>query len=206
MKNFIRFCCVVVFSIFTITTYAQKIEGFGKVLDKETNSPLPGATIVIKDSSNGVTSDFDGNFKIKSSLGDVLVVSYIGYNSIEVVRFVVHRSVASRVEALGLLEWRLEMSNSIDGTLGDDRLEEEEQIKLIHSKLAKYELKEATALLELALCKRKNEEAKQAAGERSGMHTRKRAKVDREHSRIDCGSDVVIANILPFFGKVLGEE
>ena len=54
-----------------------KIEGFGKVLDKETNSPLPGATIVIKDSSNGVTSDFDGNFKIKSSLGDVLVVSYI---------------------------------------------------------------------------------------------------------------------------------
>lgn len=85
MKNFIRFCCVVVFSIFTVTTYAQKIEGFGKVLDKETNSPLPGATIVIKDSSNGVTSDFDGNFKIKSSLGDVLVVSYIGYNSIEVV-------------------------------------------------------------------------------------------------------------------------
>ena len=76
---------MVVFSIFTITTYAQKIEGFGKVLDKETNSPLPGATIVIKDSSNGVTSDFDGNFKIKSSLGDVLVVSYIGYNSIEVV-------------------------------------------------------------------------------------------------------------------------
>ena len=85
MKNFIRFCCLVAFSIFTITTYAQKIEGFGKVLDKETNSPLPGATIVIKDSSNGVTSDFDGNFKIKSSLGDVLVVSYIGYNSIEVV-------------------------------------------------------------------------------------------------------------------------
>jgi TonB-linked SusC/RagA family outer membrane protein len=85
MKDFIRFCCVVIFSIFTITTYAQTIEGFGKVLDKETNSPLPGATIVIKDSSNGVTSDFDGNFKIKSSLGDVLVVSYIGYNSIEVV-------------------------------------------------------------------------------------------------------------------------
>lgn len=76
---------MIVFSIFTVTTYAQKIEGFGKVLDKETNSPLPGATIVIKDSSNGVTSDFDGNFKIKSSLGDVLVVSYIGYNSIEVV-------------------------------------------------------------------------------------------------------------------------
>jgi len=85
MKNFISLCCIVFFSIFTITTYAQTIEGFGRVLDKETNSPLPGATIVIKDSSNGVTSDFDGNFKIKSSLGKLLIVSYVGYKTNEIV-------------------------------------------------------------------------------------------------------------------------
>ena len=85
MKDFIRVCHIVVFSIFTTTIFAQTIEGFGKVIDKETNSPLPGATIIVKDTSTGVTSDFDGNFKIKSLLGDILVVSYIGYNSIEVV-------------------------------------------------------------------------------------------------------------------------
>lgn len=85
MKDFIRVCHIVVFSIFTTTIFAQTIEGFGKVIDKETNSPLPGATIIVKDTSTGVTSDFDGNFKIKSLIGDILVVSYIGYNSIEVV-------------------------------------------------------------------------------------------------------------------------
>ena len=85
MKDFIRVCNIVVFSIFTTTIFSQSIEGFGKVIDKETNSPLPGATIIVKDTSTGVTSDFDGNFKIKSSLGDILVVSYIGYNSIEFV-------------------------------------------------------------------------------------------------------------------------
>ena len=85
MKDFIRLCHIVLFSIFTTTVFAQTIEGFGKVIDKETNSPLPGATIIVKDTSTGVTSDFDGNFKIKSLLGDILVVSYIGYNSIEVV-------------------------------------------------------------------------------------------------------------------------
>ena len=85
MKDFIRVCHIVVFSIFTTTIFAQTIEGFGKVIDKETNSPLPGATIIVKDTSTGVTSDFDGNFKIKSLLGDILVVSYIGYNSVEVV-------------------------------------------------------------------------------------------------------------------------
>ena len=85
MKDFIRVCHIVVFSIFTTTIFAQTIEGFGKVIDKETNSPLPGATIIVKDTSTGVTSDFDGNFKIKSLIGDILVVSYIGYNSVEVV-------------------------------------------------------------------------------------------------------------------------
>ena len=85
MKDFIRVFNIVVFSIFTTTIFSQSIEGFGKVIDKETNSPLPGATIIVKDTSTGVTSDFDGNFKIKSLIGDILVVSYIGYNSIEVV-------------------------------------------------------------------------------------------------------------------------
>lgn len=56
----------------------------GKVLD-ENNIPLPGASVVIKGSSNGVATDFDGNFTINGSGGsDILVVSYIGYLSKEV--------------------------------------------------------------------------------------------------------------------------
>ena len=51
----------------------------GRVLD-ENNDPLPGASIVVKGSSNGVASDFDGNFQIElSQENEILEVSYIGY-------------------------------------------------------------------------------------------------------------------------------
>ncbi|MBG49329.1 MAG: SusC/RagA family TonB-linked outer membrane protein [Pseudozobellia sp.] len=55
----------------------------GKVYD-ENNEPLPGASIVIKGSSNGVATDFDGNFSIDLPNGnEILVISYIGYVSSE---------------------------------------------------------------------------------------------------------------------------
>ena len=43
--------------------------------------PLPGATVVIQGTSTGVTTDFDGNFSISADNGDVLVVSFVGYES-----------------------------------------------------------------------------------------------------------------------------
>ncbi|SHI54179.1 TonB-linked outer membrane protein, SusC/RagA family [Arenibacter nanhaiticus] len=55
----------------------------GTVTDEE-NIPLSGASIVIKGSTTGVAADFDGNFSIQASMGDILDVSYIGYNSKEV--------------------------------------------------------------------------------------------------------------------------
>ena len=56
----------------------------GKVLD-ENNIPLPGASLVIKGSTQGVTTDFDGNFEIELPSSDaILVVSYIGYISAEI--------------------------------------------------------------------------------------------------------------------------
>jgi len=56
----------------------------GKVLD-ENQVPLPSATVVVKGSSNGVATDFDGNFVIELSSGEtMLVVSYIGYVTKEV--------------------------------------------------------------------------------------------------------------------------
>ncbi len=54
----------------------------GTVLDA--NGPLPGASISVKGSSNGVSADFDGNYQISASLGDILVVAFVGYISKEV--------------------------------------------------------------------------------------------------------------------------
>ena len=49
----------------------------GTVTDKE-GLGLPGTNIIIKGSNKGVVSDFDGNYKIKVSKGDMLVFSFIG--------------------------------------------------------------------------------------------------------------------------------
>ncbi|OSY87398.1 hypothetical protein WH52_10985 [Tenacibaculum holothuriorum] len=57
----------------------------GKVLDKTTNEPLPGASVMVKGSYSGSTTDFDGNFTFstKHPLPLTLNVTFVGYNSKE---------------------------------------------------------------------------------------------------------------------------
>lgn len=58
----------------------QQIEG--TVYDDKGN-PLIGVTIIIKGTQKGVSTDFDGKFKINASQGDTLVFSYLGFASKE---------------------------------------------------------------------------------------------------------------------------
>ncbi len=53
----------------------------------EGDIPLPGAIVILEGTTIGVNTDFDGNFEFPKKLkkGDVLVVSYIGYNSKKIV-------------------------------------------------------------------------------------------------------------------------
>ena len=49
----------------------------GSVSDSETNEPLPGVNVVVKNTTKGTNTDFDGNFSIQDvSSGEVLVFSY----------------------------------------------------------------------------------------------------------------------------------
>lgn len=50
----------------------------GRVID-ETGVTVPGASVVIKGTTTGTTTDFDGKFSIRVSSGDVLEISFIGY-------------------------------------------------------------------------------------------------------------------------------
>ncbi|MBV6647716.1 MAG: SusC/RagA family TonB-linked outer membrane protein, partial [Cyclobacteriaceae bacterium] len=56
----------------------------GKVTDSESGEPVPGANVVVKGSSKGTITDFDGNFEISVSDGTTLVFSFIGFKSQEV--------------------------------------------------------------------------------------------------------------------------
>ncbi|MCK0190382.1 TonB-dependent receptor [Arenibacter sp. F20364] len=62
---------------------AQEMEVKGMVTDLA-DVPLSGASITIKGTSKGVVADFDGNYSINTSKGDVLIFSYLGYLSQEI--------------------------------------------------------------------------------------------------------------------------
>lgn len=53
----------------------------GTVLEQDTGGGLPGVTIVISGTNKGTTTDFDGNFTISANKGDLLIVSYIGFDT-----------------------------------------------------------------------------------------------------------------------------
>ena len=67
----------------SITTLLQEKTIKGIVAD--TNGALPGVTIMIKGTTRSAVSDEDGSFAISAKDGDVLVFSFIGYSTVEVV-------------------------------------------------------------------------------------------------------------------------
>ena len=66
--------------IFSI--YAQKIKIKGAVTGA--GMPLPGASVVIKGSTNGTITDFDGLYNISVDQNDIIIFSYVGFKTIEV--------------------------------------------------------------------------------------------------------------------------
>ena len=68
-----------------IILLSQEITLNGKIVDDNTDMPLPSASIRIKNTSNGYVTDFDGNFEIYVKLGDTLVFSYMGMESKELI-------------------------------------------------------------------------------------------------------------------------
>ena len=59
-------------------SFAQEKKVSGTVSD-DNGLPLPGSTIIIKGTTSGVSTDFDGNYSINASVGDVLTFNYVGY-------------------------------------------------------------------------------------------------------------------------------
>lgn len=63
--------------------YAQSMVS-GTVTEQSTALPLPGVNVLIKGTSTGTATDFDGNYQINAKAGDILVFSYVGYITKEV--------------------------------------------------------------------------------------------------------------------------
>ena len=82
-------------------SFAQKTVS-GTVTDSS-GVPLPGATVVVQGTSNGVTTNFDGIYSISANEGDQLVASFVGY-----------ASVSATVGASSTLDFSLSPDNSLE--------------------------------------------------------------------------------------------
>ncbi|CAM3482677.1 vWA domain-containing protein [Aequorivita lipolytica] len=63
--------------------YAQTVTITGTVTD-DTGLPLPGANVIVKKTSTGTQTDFNGKYSINAQIGQYLTFSYVGFNTKEV--------------------------------------------------------------------------------------------------------------------------
>ena len=96
----------------------------GSVTDANTNDALPGVNVIVKNTTNGTNTDFNGNFSLNDvKSGDVLVFSYIGYQTLEYTvssSFNVSISLDEDVEALEevvLLGYVSQKASNISGAV-----------------------------------------------------------------------------------------
>ena len=81
MKKFL-FISILFFLI--QTTFGQTKTITGTVKNQSDGIPIPGVNIIVKGTSNGSTTDFDGNYNIAVASGETLSFSYIGYETQEI--------------------------------------------------------------------------------------------------------------------------
>ena len=66
----------------SVGAFAQQITVNGIVKDT-TGEPVIGANVLVKGTTNGTITDFDGNFQLMANKGDIIVISFIGFTSQE---------------------------------------------------------------------------------------------------------------------------
>ena len=66
------------FLFFSILSFGQEVVVSGFVINKKKGEPIAGATVLINKTQNGITTDFDGKYSLKTTLNDTLVFSFVG--------------------------------------------------------------------------------------------------------------------------------
>ena len=66
----------------SVGAFAQQIAVKGIVKDT-TGEPVIGANVLVKGTTNGTITDFDGNFQLSANKGDIIVISFIGFTAQE---------------------------------------------------------------------------------------------------------------------------
>lgn len=80
-----RFCSFLIFTLFLVLSgHAQEIKISGLVTSELDGMVLPGVNVIEKGTTNGTVTNFDGSYSIEASSEAILVYSYIGFVTKEV--------------------------------------------------------------------------------------------------------------------------
>lgn len=149
MKQFLRLSSLFVFAIaITGSSWAQDRSVSGQVTSIEDGSTLPGVNVVIKGTTKGTITDFDGKYTLNVSDGAILVFSFIGYTSEEIevgARSVINLQLSSDVTqlseivvtAVGIQREKKALGYGIENISGDQlqQISEPEAIRGLQGKI-----------------------------------------------------------------------
>jgi len=86
LRYFKGFIALGVLLAISVTATAQPVTVRGKITETGTNEPLPGVNVIVKGTTTGTITDFDGNYTLSvPSAGSTLVFSFIGFTPQEMV-------------------------------------------------------------------------------------------------------------------------
>lgn len=85
MQSYLRILMAFLMLMFVTTGYSrQASQVSGKVVSVDDNEPLPGVSILVKGTSRGTVTNMEGEFSVQAAPGDMLTVSFIGFETQEV--------------------------------------------------------------------------------------------------------------------------
>ena len=84
MKKFKVFFSAILLMCSALIAYSQNSEVKGVVRDAETGDPIPFASVMVKGTMTGASTDLDGNYSVSASSNSVIVFSFVGYTSQEI--------------------------------------------------------------------------------------------------------------------------
>ncbi|WP_210707581.1 SusC/RagA family TonB-linked outer membrane protein [Maribacter dokdonensis] len=106
-----------------IQLFAQDSYSLSGTVTDANNVPIPGANIVVANTTRGTQSDFDGNFTIQVTSGDLLQFSYIGYAT-QTVAIVSQKSVnvtlqedASQLDEVVVVGYGTQKKSTLTGSI-----------------------------------------------------------------------------------------
>ncbi|WP_282039580.1 SusC/RagA family TonB-linked outer membrane protein [Saccharicrinis aurantiacus] len=104
LKTSNKWLLLLIMSCISISAFAQESIITGNVISQEDGLAIPGVSVVIKGTTSGTITDFDGNFSLKAKVGDILLFSFVGMKNLEQTVTSAKVNVKLEPESIGLDE------------------------------------------------------------------------------------------------------